>query len=408
MDPNEAASELSSLRSTKSSWFNLKYFLLLLNMILVYLNSGLFFYLFTKDFRKQQHFNLKDYPNLRYATQISSERVQSSLEDAVVERSSKGVQNQVLEFGNNLDEELSYTLNKDRQDRPFAVDHKYPALNEVVSMFGQQENPFDSANGQPEKPLKERKRMGLLDIIRNRKEDDFGIQDPGENQAAAQVVHSPNIELNNQINLNQQLNEQSSKKNKTLIKKTSYSDLDSLNKQLSMIYLLLALNNFLNFICLTKDKSHNFLLILTLPSIFTILPLIITKFNHEINAWLFVVYIVIAVLTWVHCKRLKRSTSEQLSQHLTNQIYGNQHFVSLESNPTSTQHFLIPDELHDSCKGPSPYPGKEKTNLISIDKKPMNEQPVALKRIMNLRAGLQKQMTPPPSYDNCCNSADLL
>lgn len=67
MDPNDTVSELSSLRSTKSSWFNLKYLLLLLNMLLVYTNSGLFFYLFTKDFRKQQHFNLKDYPNLRYA-----------------------------------------------------------------------------------------------------------------------------------------------------------------------------------------------------------------------------------------------------------------------------------------------------------------------------------------------------
>lgn len=347
MDPNDANSELSSLRSTKSSWFNLKFLLLFLNFIMVYLNSGLFFYLFTKDFRKQQHFNLKDYPNLRYATQISSERVQSSLEDTIVERSPKNdrVQNQVLEFGNNLDE-LGYLNNKDRQDRPFAVDHKYPALDEVVSMFGQQENPFDSApttgNRQPEKPLKELKRIGLLDIIRNRKDDSNDLAD---SKLAAQVAHGPTSELSNQINLNQQLNEQSSKKNRTLIKKTNYSDLDSLNKQLSMIYLLLALNNFLNFICLTKEKSHNFLLILTLPSIFTILPLIITKFNQEINVWLFVVYILIAVLTWVHCKRLKRSTSEQLSQHLTNQIYGNQHFVSLDSNPTSTQHFLInPDD----------------------------------------------------------------
>lgn len=400
---DDTASELSSLRSTKSSWLNLKYLLLFLNMLLVYLNSGLFFYLFTKDFRKPQHFNLKDYPNLRYATQISSERVQSSLEDTIVERPKSGrVQNQVLEFGNNLDEALGYLNN--RKDRPFAVDHKYPALDDVVSMFGQQENPFDSTpNRQPEKQLKELKRIGLLDIIRNRKDD------ATDSRPGAQIAHGS--ELTNQINLNNQLNEQGSKKNKTLIKKASYSDPDSLNKQLSMIYLLLALNNFLNFICLTKEKSQNFLLILTLPSIFTILPLIITKFNNEINIWLFAVYILVAVLTWVHVKRLKRSTSEQMSQHLTNQIYGNQHFVSLDSNPTSTQHFLI--NTDEPCKASSysgsysgSFSGKEKTNLISIDKKP--GEPVATKRIMNLRAGLQKQMTPPPSYSTCCDSADPL
>lgn len=339
--------------------------------------------------------------------------MQSSLEDTIVERSSKNgrVANQVLEFGNNLDEELSgYLSNRERQnrprDRPYGVDHKYPALDEVVSMFGQQENPFDATtvNRAPESQPKELKRVGLLNAIRNRK-DDFNYL--SESKPNAQLAAGQTSELSHQINLNNQLNEQSSKKNRTLIKKAGYSDLDSLNKQLSMIYLLLALNNFLNFICLTKEKSQNFLLILTLPSIFTILPLIITKFNSEINVWLFVVYIVIAVLTWAHVKRLKRSTSEQMSQHLTNQIlYGNQHFVSLDSNPTSTHHFLI----DDSCKG-GQFAAKpqDKATLISIDKKPAigDQQPVSLKRIMNLRAGLQKQMTPPPSYE-CCNSADPL
>ena len=351
MDSN---SDLSSLRSSKSAWFNLKYLLLFLNMILVYINSGLFFYLFTKDLRKVEQFNLKNYPNLRYTTQISS----SDKTIDFIERATEDLDKE--EFRNELSNEDYFKTS--------SINRKYKSLNEIVNMFNREAN---SLNEKPDG--KQLKRIGLLEVIKNKKDN------LNENN------------LNNE--LNQQSNENSTnfKKNKTLIKK--YNDLINLNKQLSLIYLLLALNNLINFICLTKEKSHSFLLFLTLPSIFTILPLIITKFNFQINLWLFSIYISIAILTYVHVKRLKQSTSEQMPNLFHHQ------FVSLESssNPTSTQQFLI--SANDSCKSSLQKSTKDKTNLISIEKKDDQLLTPALKRIMNLKSNFKNQ-TPPPSYDD--------
>ena len=379
-------SDLSSLRSSRSAWFNLKYLLLFLNMILVYINSGLFFYLFTKDFRKVQQFNLKDYPNLRYVTQISSDRINQSPEPG----SMKSHFNNVPHYSDSQDE-VNYDRNR------LMTNQKYKALDEVVSMFGQQENTFsdDDNRREPEKQLNDLKRVGLMGVLRNRKVDqstDLANRIPAGQTSQVGPLNQPNLNNNN----NNQLIE-SSKRNKTLIKKsTDYNDLYSLNKQLSLIYLLLGLNNFLNFICLTKELRSSLLLTLQCPPIFTILPLIITKFNYEINLRLFAVYIVIGLLTLLHVKRLKKqSTSERIIVHSPSRIYHN--FTPLDStsiHPTSTQQFLITHDL-DSCK--SSLSGKEKSNNYNLvsgvaDKK--SDQIPAIKRIMNF-----KQMTPPPSYD---------
>lgn len=369
MDSN---SELS-LRY-KSAWFNLKYLLLFLNMILFYININLF----TKDLRKTQNFNLKDYPNLRYVTQISSDKEKQSLEDALKKSSNLND----LKESNKANQVNNEELFKNNRIN----NHKYQSLDEVVSMFGQQ-------FGQQDDTSFKQTKGNLLNLIRNRKDD-------------SNDLNNLNNELNkignlaNSINFQDQLNEnQNSNKNKTLIKKTNYKDLENLNKQLSLIYLLLALNNFLNFICLTKEKPQNFLLFLTLPSIFTILPLIITKFNCEINIWLFILYVSLAILTWIHVKRLKKSTSEQqqINQHPISRSFSNHHFVSLDStsNPTSTHQFLIgPD--YESMKS-SLSVKENKLTSVSIEKKINLDQPKltpAFKRIMNF-----KQMTPPPSYD---------
>lgn len=365
-----------SLRSTrKSRWFNLKYLLLFLNMMLVYINSGLFFYLFTKDLRKTQNsFKLKDYPNLRYTTQMrSGVDTYQTLEEII---------NKSKELN-----EATYSIDSINLNNRLSSNNKYRSLDEMVRLFGQQEKLNDNSN-----LIEARKQVNELKRADN---NDSGRMDA---KNKVNMINNDKMIIDqNQLNI-QETN--TLKKNKTLVKKPNYNELNNLNKQLSLVYLLLGFNNFLNFICLTRGKTINFLLFLPFLSIFTILPLIITKslnLNFEINLWLFIVHLFICILTFIHVKRLKKSTSEQITSY-SNQLYRNHHFVSIDSNlPTSTnQQFLMNHD--DSCKS-SLSGSKDKSNLISSsDKKNADQQILtpALKKMMNFK---KHSSTPPPNYD---------